>query len=116
MLQFVQNILKLVKKIRPNAINHPDRFCPKQRAVTSAPHWRQCVDIDVGAHVQLSYEQTRAVAAAVSRAGVRVLRGGAFKPRTSPHTFQGLGLEGLEILRAVADEFGLLVANRGVGR
>lgn len=62
-----------------------------------------------------SYEQTRAVAAAVSRAGVRVLRGGAFKPRTSPHTFQGLGLEGLEILRAVADEFGLLVITEALG-
>ncbi|MFN2137119.1 MAG: 3-deoxy-7-phosphoheptulonate synthase [Candidatus Promineifilaceae bacterium] len=56
-----------------------------------------------------SYEQTRLVAAAVAQAGGRILRGGAFKPRTSPDTFQGLGHEGLEILRAVADEFGLLV-------
>ncbi len=56
-----------------------------------------------------SYEQTREAAAAVAAQGVRVLRGGAFKPRTSPHSFQGLGREGLEILRAVADEFDLLV-------
>jgi 3-deoxy-7-phosphoheptulonate synthase len=56
-----------------------------------------------------SYEQTRLIAEAVARAGGRVLRGGAFKPRTSPYLFQGLGREGLEILRAVADEFGLLV-------
>jgi 3-deoxy-7-phosphoheptulonate synthase len=56
-----------------------------------------------------SYEQTRAAAEAVAQAGGRVLRGGAFKPRTSPDTFQGLGWEGLEILRTVADEFGLLV-------
>jgi 3-deoxy-7-phosphoheptulonate synthase len=56
-----------------------------------------------------SYSQTRAVAEAITRAGIRVLRGGAFKPRTSPHTFQGLGKPGLEILRDVADEFGLLV-------
>ena len=54
-----------------------------------------------------SYAQTRA--AAVARVGGRVLRGGAFKPRTSPDSFQGLGQEGLEILRDVADEFGLLV-------
>ena len=56
-----------------------------------------------------SYAQTRAAAEAVARVGGRVLRGGAFKPRTSPDSFQGLGQEGLEILRDVADEFGLLV-------
>lgn len=56
-----------------------------------------------------SYEQTRLTAEAVALAGGRVLRGGAYKPRTSPDTFQGLGLPGLEILRAVADEFDLLV-------
>jgi len=56
-----------------------------------------------------TYEQTRAAAAALHANGLRVLRGGTFKPRTSPHSFQGLGQEGLEILRAVADEFDLLV-------
>lgn len=56
-----------------------------------------------------SYAQARAAAEAVARVGGRVLRGGAFKPRTSPDSFQGLGEEGLEILRDVADEFGLLV-------
>ena len=56
-----------------------------------------------------SYAQTRAAAEAVARVGGRVLRGGAFKPRTSPNSFQGLGEQGLEILRDVADEFGLLV-------
>jgi 3-deoxy-7-phosphoheptulonate synthase len=56
-----------------------------------------------------SYAQTRAAAEAVARVGGRILRGGAFKPRTSPDSFQGLGQEGLEILRDVADEFGLLV-------
>lgn len=56
-----------------------------------------------------SYAQTRAAAAAVAQIGGRVLRGGAFKPRTSPYSFHGLGQEGLEILRDVADEFGLLV-------
>ncbi|MBO9609711.1 MAG: bifunctional 3-deoxy-7-phosphoheptulonate synthase/chorismate mutase [Paenibacillaceae bacterium] len=56
-----------------------------------------------------SYEQVREVAAAMKEAGVPVLRGGAFKPRTSPYEFQGLGLEGLRILKQVADEFGLSV-------
>ena len=62
-----------------------------------------------------SYEQTRIVAQEVSRMGGRVLRGGAFKPRTSPYSFQGLGQEGLEILRAVADEFGLYVITEALG-
>jgi 3-deoxy-7-phosphoheptulonate synthase len=56
-----------------------------------------------------SYAQMQMVAKAVAEAGGRVLRGGAFKPRTSPDSFQGLGKEGLEILRSTADEFGLLV-------
>ena len=41
--------------------------------------------------------------------GAKVLRGGAFKPRSSPYTFQGLGLEGLKLLREAADAHGLLV-------
>lgn len=45
-----------------------------------------------------SMEQTLAVAAAVRRAGASLLRGGAYKPRTNPHSFQGLGREGLAIL------------------
>ncbi len=61
-----------------------------------------------------SYAQTRAAAQAVAAAGIPVLRGGAFKPRTSPHSFQGLGAEGLKILRAAADEFGLLVISEAV--
>jgi len=56
-----------------------------------------------------SYEQTLEVALAVKAAGADMLRGGAFKPRTSPHDFQGLGLEGLRILREVSRETGLPV-------
>ncbi|NCP86624.1 MAG: 3-deoxy-7-phosphoheptulonate synthase [Anaerolineae bacterium CG_4_9_14_3_um_filter_57_17] len=62
-----------------------------------------------------SYEQTRAVAQAVRAQGLSVLRGGAFKPRTSPNSFQGLGLAGLKILRQAADEFGLLVISEALG-
>lgn len=54
-----------------------------------------------------SYEQVREVAAALKDAGITVMRGGAFKPRTSPYDFQGLGVEGLRILKEVAGEFGL---------
>jgi len=55
-----------------------------------------------------SYEQLRTVAAALKEAGIKVMRGGAFKPRTSPYDFQGLGVEGLKMLKDVADEFGLV--------
>jgi len=48
-------------------------------------------------------------AEAVKKAGATFLRGGAFKPRTSPYSFQGLGEEGLKYLREAADAFGLLV-------
>lgn len=56
-----------------------------------------------------SEEQMVRTAAAVRAAGARVLRGGAFKPRTSPYSFQGLGEEGLKLMRRVADAEGLLV-------
>jgi 3-deoxy-7-phosphoheptulonate synthase len=48
-------------------------------------------------------------AEAVSKAGARVLRGGAFKPRSSPYSFQGLGLEGLKMLAKARDLFGIAV-------
>jgi 3-deoxy-7-phosphoheptulonate synthase len=47
--------------------------------------------------------QVRAAASAVRRAGAKILRGGAFKPRSSPYTFQGLGEEGLRLLRDAAN-------------
>src|SRR5688500_10333170 len=48
-------------------------------------------------------DQVEAAAAAVKRAGAKVLRGGAYKPRSSPYSFQGLGEEGLRMLRGAAD-------------
>jgi 3-deoxy-7-phosphoheptulonate synthase len=56
-----------------------------------------------------SREQMETTAAAVAKAGANVLRGGAFKPRTSPYAFQGLGEEGLRYLREAADRCGLAV-------
>jgi 3-deoxy-7-phosphoheptulonate synthase len=54
-----------------------------------------------------SEEQVEGAAAAVKRAGAKVLRGGAFKPRSSPYSFQGLGEEGLRLLRSAADRHNL---------
>ena len=58
-----------------------------------------------------SREQIECVAEQVARAGAQVIRGGAFKPRSSPYSFQGLGGEGLQMLRAAADRNGLLVVS-----
>lgn len=54
-------------------------------------------------------ERMEAIASAVRKAGANLLRGGAFKPRTSPYSFQGLGEEGLKILRDVGDRHGMPV-------
>jgi 3-deoxy-7-phosphoheptulonate synthase len=51
-----------------------------------------------------SEKQVFEIARRVARSGARVLRGGAYKPRTSPYAFQGMGVEGLKLLRAAADE------------
>jgi 3-deoxy-7-phosphoheptulonate synthase len=56
-----------------------------------------------------SREQIFTVAGQVAEAGARVLRGGAFKPRSSPYSFQGMGIDGLKLLREAADKFKLLV-------
>jgi 3-deoxy-7-phosphoheptulonate synthase len=56
-----------------------------------------------------SREQTLAIAEAVSRSGARFLRGGAFKPRTSPYAFQGLGEDGLKILVEARQAYGLKI-------
>ncbi|MGP0070434.1 MAG: 3-deoxy-7-phosphoheptulonate synthase [Bryobacteraceae bacterium] len=58
-----------------------------------------------------SREQIGQVAAAVAASGARVLRGGAFKPRTSPYSFQGMGEDGLKLLREAADRNRLLLVS-----
>jgi len=58
-----------------------------------------------------SRDQVNAIADIVARNGAKVLRGGAFKPRTSPYSFQGLGEEGLKYLRQAADRNNLLVVS-----
>ncbi len=58
-----------------------------------------------------SEEQTLRIARAVKAAGAQMLRGGAFKPRTSPYSFQGLGLEGIKILATAKKETGLPIVS-----
>lgn len=60
------------------------------------------------------FEQFRSTAVQVKAAGAVLLRGGAFKPRTSPYSFQGLGEQGLQIMRDVADELGMGVVTEAM--
>jgi len=61
-----------------------------------------------------SRDQTRAIAEAVKRAGGQLFRGGAYKPRTSPYSFQGLGEPALEILAQVREEFDLPIVTEAI--
>lgn len=61
-----------------------------------------------------SREQMMEVAAVLAELGIKVMRGGAYKPRTSPFSFQGLEEKGLELLREAADAYGLLVVTEVV--
>lgn len=56
-----------------------------------------------------SEEQFETIACALPDLGIKIMRGGTFKPRTSPYSFQGLGLEGVKIMRRVADRYGLSI-------
>jgi len=61
-----------------------------------------------------SLDQAMAVAERVSRAGAQFFRGGAYKPRTSPYSFQGLGEEGLRIMAEVRDKYGLKIITEAI--
>ena len=63
-----------------------------------------------------SEKQIFTIAQKVSASGAKILRGGAYKPRTSPYSFQGMGVEGLKLLRAAADEYGLMVITEVMDR
>ncbi len=77
-------------------------------------------DVEIGGNIVVmmagpcsveSEEQIQSVAEIVSRTGAKFIRGGAFKPRSSPYSFQGLGQQGLKLLRAAGDAYGLLVVS-----
>jgi len=62
-----------------------------------------------------SEEQMMAIGAYVAAMGIKIIRGGAYKPRTSPYSFQGMGIEGLKLLAAVREKFGLKVITEATG-
>jgi len=61
-----------------------------------------------------SREQAFAVAERVHRSGAQFFRGGAYKPRTSPYSFQGLGEEGLQIMSEIRDQFGMKIVTEAI--
>ncbi len=61
-----------------------------------------------------SREQAFAIAEQVSAAGAQFFRGGAYKPRTSPYAFQGLGLDALKIMAEIRDRFGLRIITEAI--
>jgi len=61
-----------------------------------------------------SYDQTRTIADGIRKGGGQLFRGGAYKPRTSPYSFQGLGEKGLEILARVREETGLPIVTEAI--
>jgi len=92
--------------------HHSDRSVVKVRGVPIGP---QTVTLIAGPCAVETPDQTLAAARMARAAGATLLRGGAFKPRTSPYAFQGLGEPGLKILAEVRDETGLPIVTEVLG-
>jgi 3-deoxy-7-phosphoheptulonate synthase len=60
-------------------------------------------------------KQVSTIAEYVSRLGIKIMRGGAYKPRTSPYSFQGMGLEGLQLLASAREKYGLKIITEATG-
>jgi 3-deoxy-7-phosphoheptulonate synthase len=104
-----------------------DRFAETPDVLRSARHEQTAVrvlDFEIGGSEFVTMAgpcsveteaQLMATAHRVRRAGARILRGGAFKPRTSPYSFQGLGLEGLKLLAHAREDTGLAIVTEVMG-
>lgn len=103
----VERVMPILKpyKLASRDFRHADSVV----TVNGVPLGGNRVVVIAGPCAVESRETLHATAAAVKRAGAQWLRGGAFKPRTSPYSFQGLGEEGLKMLREAGDEHGLPV-------
>ena len=103
------DIVDSVTRIQETYKNANRKFHPENTVVNVDGHafGNENFPIIAGPCSVESYEQVLETAKAVKASGATILRGGAFKPRTSPYSFQGLGCDGLEILRAVRKETGM---------
>jgi 3-deoxy-7-phosphoheptulonate synthase len=105
----VESVAKLARpfKLASRAFHPHDTLISVGRVTIGGPQ----LAIMAGPCSVEGEEQVFTIAKAVAAAGATVLRGGAFKPRTSPYAFQGLGEEGLKLLRRAADAYGLAVVS-----
>lgn len=115
--ELLDGVAEVVRITQPFKLSNRS-FKPEGTTVHIPAHARNGSGVSIGGREVVimagpcsveSREQVHAIARQVSPAGARVLRGGAFKPRTSPYSFQGLGEEGLRYLREAADENNMLV-------
>ena len=116
-LRAVQGVLDVVR------ITAPYKLVSRENHARTSTVWVSGVPIGpdtftliAGPCAVETPEQTLAAAQLARSAGAAILRGGAFKPRTSPYSFQGLGVDGLKILREVGDEVGMPVVTEVVDR
>jgi 3-deoxy-7-phosphoheptulonate synthase len=112
----LEGVERVVRILHPAKLASRD-FHPQDRVIrfrNGAKLGGEHVLVMAGPCAVESAEQLRETAEAVHAHGVRVLRGGAFKPRTSPYSFQGLGEKGLALLRETADDLDMAVVTEVV--
>jgi 3-deoxy-7-phosphoheptulonate synthase len=109
-VSIMDGVDRVVPVLRPFKLASRD-FQPEDSIIPINGHafGGQKIIVMAGPCAVESLEQMRETAIAVKKAGAHLLRGGAFKPRTSPYSFQGLGEEGLKILAQVREETGMHV-------
>ena len=110
---FIQSVMPIQKpyKLASREYHHKNTCVKIGKELLGAGHFQ----VIAGPCAIESYEQMKKVTADVVSSGVKIIRGGAYKPRTSPYAFQGLGEKGLDILKAMKDEFGVAVVTEVVG-
>ena len=108
-MEGVERVLRVTNPYKLASVeHHPERTRVRVRDVDIGLGGGEVVVMAGPCSVE-SDEQLKGTARLVAREGARILRGGAFKPRTSPYTFQGLGLPALQILAEAREETGMPV-------